>query len=122
MLLQQDVRFFRDRTVMWMDAWKKRDQEKLECLLSDNFIFLSTIRNKCLNRNDFLHVIMECFHLVAHDIDFLNISTHENTAIVVYRLSVRVKPNYTGEPEKYFVTDVWSLAGDQWKLVLHEPI
>ena len=122
MLVLQDVRYFKDLTTQWLNAWKHRDQEQLEFLLAEEFLFFSTLKNKCLDKSDWLYILLACYQLDEWEVEFYNAQVYDNTAIVVYKLHVKVKPNYTGEAEKYIVTDTWSLIGDQWKFVFHEPV
>ena len=42
--------------------------------------------------------------------------------LVVYRFTVMTRPNHPNIPEKYMVTDAWSLQRQGWKAISRQPI
>ncbi len=123
MALKPDAQFFKELTLQWMNAWKDRDRASLEHLLADNFNYISRNRKDlCMNKAEWLQMALEIYRLDKFEVDFISITVHEHACVVLYRTRQYARPNYTGEPEEFFVTDVWGNEGDRWKAITRQPM
>ena len=115
--------FFKNLSHEWMKAWKDRDQATLELLVADDFCFISkSYRGLSLSKQEWLRMVLDVYVLDEYQLIFLNIVIHQYTAIITYQVLLSSRPNYTGEPEKHLVTDVWSYHQDRWQAVSRLPI
>ena len=75
-----------------------------------------------MDKTEWLRMALEIYQLDNFEVDFISITIYEHTGVVVYKIIQDARPNYTGEPEAMFVTDVWSADGEQWKAISRQPM
>jgi hypothetical protein len=123
MLPKPEPQFFKDLSVEWMDAWKIRNRTKLQEMVSDDFLYISRmVKGMCFGKKEWLRMCMELYELESYDMLFIRHSIQERLAIVLYKLTMRTKPDHTGEHGMHLVTDVWALIDHRWQAVSRQPV
>lgn len=123
MVVKPDIQFFKDLSYDWMNAWKQRNHNQLDRLLAEDFSYIiKTKKSLRMDKVEWLRMALELYQLLDFQIDFITVTVHDHTAVVVYRIVMNARPNYTGEPEQYFMTDVWSSHNGQWQAISRQPM
>lgn len=108
-----------------MEAWQNKDREKLEWLTHDDFCLISDmVKSYCVGKKDWIGMLMNKYTLVQYQqtIHKIKIRYSGKMASVISKLSILSKPTYTNTPNVYLVTDIWVLEGDEWKLMIRQPV
>jgi hypothetical protein len=123
MLPKPEPEFFSNLTNEWMEAWKWRNRPKLQDLVAEDFLYISRmVKGMSYGKKEWLRMCMELYELESYDMQFIRHTIREHLAIVLYKLTMRTRPDHTGEHTMHIVTDVWALIDQRWQAISRQPV
>ena len=100
-----------------MNAWLEADEDTLDYLTDDEFLFVSnTIRNFHLDKTSWMEMLLQRFQLKSYKLDIKMARVRDCVATVLTHMSILSSINYSGVPHEYLVTDTWKCTNGIWRL------
>ncbi len=105
-------------SVEWMQAWKDRDQAKLEEILAEDFVLiLSASPDRPVARARWLEFALGDY--VCESFEYKSQSVHELGDIAIVASIYTQKAAVAGQDRsgEFFLTDVWQRRAGRWQVV-----
>lgn len=102
----------------WMDAWRTKDKQALERILSDNFVLiLSYDPSKLVSRNEWMELALGAYNCESFRYEVMNVRINDNFAVVSSIYTQRASINKVDRSGTFFLTDVWRHGSGSWQVI-----
>src|SRR5574341_1080715 len=102
----------------WMDAWRIKDKQTLERILSDKFVLiLSSDPSKPVRRSEWMELALGSYNCESFCYEIMNVRIKDDFAVVSSIYTQRASVNEVDRSGTFFLTDIWERGSAGWQVI-----